>query len=164
MAAAFGKLIFLPDLNEYEMFIFVALTSLAGCLIGTYATPKVDTDILENFYRVTRPFGFWGEINKSIEIKSAEEVDRENKRDILSTFFAVPWMLLMCITPMLFMVRLWNGFFISLGLLTLLSIALYFSWFRHLSTEVKLEGKGGVEPDGSLNIDETRDEPTTIRK
>jgi len=164
MAAAFGKLIFLPDLNEYEMFMFVALTSLTGCLIGTYATPKVDTDILENFYRVTRPFGFWGEIKKSIEVKSAEEVDRENKRDIVSTFFAVPWMLLMCITPMLFMVRLWNGFFIALGVLTLLSIALYFSWFRHLSTEVTLEGKAGVQPDGSLSIGETDNRNSTIRE
>lgn len=153
MAAAFGKLIFLPDLNEYEMFIFVALTSLAGCLIGTYTTPKVDIIILKNFYRVTRPFGFWGEIKQSLRQENIKQVEQENKRDILSTFFAVPWMLLMCITPMLFMVRLWSGFFIALTLLLLLSVTLYFSWFRHLSTEVDLEGTAGVLPDGSLKIE-----------
>lgn len=153
MTAAFGKLIFLPDLNEYEMFIFVALTSLAGCLIGTYTTPKVDIIILKNFYRVTRPFGFWGEIKQSLRQENIKQVEQENKRDILSTFFAVPWMLLMCITPMLFMVRLWSGFFIALTLLLLLSVTLYFSWFRHLSTEVDLEGTAGVLPDGSLKIE-----------
>jgi hypothetical protein len=37
------------------------------------------------------------------------------------------------------MVRRWNEFSISLGVLIILSIALYFSWFRHLSTENNLD-------------------------
>lgn len=157
MIAAFAKLLFFPDLNEYEMFIFVAAISLTGCLIGTYATPQVDNRILENFYRVTRPFGFWGTIKDSLSARNIEQVDAENKRDILSTFFAVPWMLLMCITPMLFMVRLWSSFFVALALLAGLSVALYFSWFRHLSTEVDLEGRGGLRPDGTPSFEESAD-------
>lgn len=157
MIAAFAKLLFFPDLNEYEMFIFVAAISLTGCLIGTYATPQVDNRILENFYRVTRPFGFWGTIKNSLSARNIEQVDAENKRDILSTFFAVPWMLLMCITPMLFMVRLWSSFFVALALLAGLSVALYFSWFRHLSTEVDLEGRGGLSPDGTPSFEESTD-------
>jgi len=157
MIAAFAKLLFFPDLNEYEMFIFVAAISLTGCLIGTYATPQVDNRILENFYRVTRPFGFWGSIKNSLSARNIEQVDAENKRDILSTFFAVPWMLLMCITPMLFMVRLWSSFFVALALLAGLSIALYFSWFRHLSTEVDLEGRAGLRPDGTPSFEDSTD-------
>lgn len=149
MAAAFAKLIFFPGFTEYEMFIFVASISLAGCLIGTFATPQVDNNILENFYRVTRPFGYWGKIKDSLSKRNIDQVEAENKRDILSTFYAVPWMLLMCITPMLLMVRLWDAFIVALGLLIVLSIALYFSWFRHLSTEVDLDGRPGLKPDGT---------------
>lgn len=68
-----------------------------------------------------------------------EGVDAENKRDILSTVIAVPWMLTLCITPMLLMVRQWPEFFTALGILTVLSVSLYFSWFRHLSTENDLD-------------------------
>ncbi|MFO7847153.1 MAG: sodium:solute symporter [Balneolaceae bacterium] len=156
MIAAFAKLLFFPELNEYEMFIFVAAISLTGCLIGTYATPQVDNKILENFYRVTRPFGFWGTIKNSLSDRNIEQVDAENKRDILSTFFAVPWMLLMCITPMLFMVRLWSSFFVAIALLAGLSIALYFSWFRHLSTEVDMDGRPGLHPDGTPVFDDPK--------
>ena len=149
MAAAFAKLFFFPDFTEYEMFMFVASISLTGCLLGTFATPAVDDSILENFYRVTRPFGFWGKTKQTLSRTNLERVEKENKRDILSTFYAVPWMLLMCITPMLFMVRLWSAFFPALLMLLMLSVALYFSWFRHLSDEVDLDGEAGLRPDGT---------------
>ena len=139
MGAAFSKLLFFPELTEYELFIFVASLSLLGCIIGTYATPAVNMDILENFYRVTRPFGFWKPVKEKIGLKRLEDVDLENRRDIISTFMAVPWMLILCITPMLFMVRQWQAFSIALVLLAGLSIGLYFTWFRHLSTENTIE-------------------------
>ncbi|MEJ2759239.1 MAG: hypothetical protein P8046_12225, partial [Anaerolineales bacterium] len=39
----------------------------------------------------TRPFGFWGPIRAKISPAKMEAINNENKRDILSTFFAVPW-------------------------------------------------------------------------
>jgi len=139
MLAAFSKLIFFPEFTEYELFIYVASLSLAGCIIGTYTTPAVNMDILENFYRVTRPFGFWKPIKEKIGLTRLENVDAENRRDIISTCMAVPWMLILCITPMLFMVRQWQAFGIALVLLVVLSVGLYFTWFRHLSTENTIE-------------------------
>ena len=139
MIAAFSQLIFFPEFTEYELFIFVASISLAACIIGTFATPAVDDEILINFYKVTRPFGFWSHIKEKMPSLKMDGVRAENKRDILSTVIAVPWMLILCITPMLFMVRQWTGFFIALGILIVLSVALYYNWFRHLSTENDLE-------------------------
>lgn len=139
MLAAFSQLIFFPDFTEYELFIYVASISLTACVIGTFATPAVDDSILANFYRTTRPFGFWGRIKATMPTKKMEGVDAENKRDILSTVIAVPWMLTLCITPMLLMVRQWPEFFTALGILTVLSVSLYCSWFRHLSTENDLD-------------------------
>lgn len=139
MIAAFSQLIFFPEFTEYELFIFVASISLTACIIGTFATPAVDDSILINFYKVTRPFGFWSHIKEKMPSLKMDGVKAENKRDILSTVIAVPWMLILCITPMLFMVRQWTGFFIALGVLIVLSVALYNSWFRHLSTENDLE-------------------------
>ena len=133
MAAAFSKLFFFPDFTEYELFIYVASLSFAACIIGTYATPVVKSDILLNFYKTTRPFGFWKPVKDQIDPEKLKGVDEENRRDIISTFLAVPWMLVLCITPMLFMVRQWESFAIALTVLTALSVGLYFTWFRHLS-------------------------------
>lgn len=139
MLAAFSQLIFFPDFTEYQLFMYVASISLTACIIGTLVTPPVDDEVLTNFYKVTRPFGFWGHIKEGLSSQKMEGVNAENRRDILSTVIAVPWMLVLCITPMLFMVRQWNAFFTSLGILTVLSVALYFKWYRHLSTENDLE-------------------------
>ncbi len=153
MIAAFSQLIFFPDFTEYELFIFVASISFTACIIGTYATPAVSDDILINFYKVTRPFGFWKSVKETMPEEKMEAVDAENKRDILSTFFAVPWMLTLCITPMLFMVRKWSEFSISMTLLVMLSIALYFSWFRHLSTENNLDDDNSLDTTNSDSLE-----------
>lgn len=153
MIAAFSQLIFFPDFTEYELFMFVGSISLAACIIGTFLTPAVDDEILENFYKTTRPFGFWGHIKKKMPAQKMKGVEAENKRDIFSTVLAVPWMLILCITPMLFMVRQWEEFGIALILLVSLSIGLYFTWFRHLSTENDLDSEQ-EPPINSLSSDE----------
>ena len=60
-------------------------------------------------------------------------VNKENRRDIFSTFVAVPWMLFMGITPMLFVTKQWTYFAYAGSILLVLSIILYFSWFKHLN-------------------------------
>ena len=142
MAAAFVQLIWLSHFTEYQIFLFVAGTSFVACLLGTFLTPAVSDEILTRFYTTTRPFGLWGHIRATLPADRVDRVQGENRRDILSTFVAVPWMLTLCITPMLAMVRNWDAFGISLAVLAVLSVALYLNWFRHLSEENTFDEDG----------------------
>ena len=97
IAAILQRLLF-PNVPEYVAFSFAAGTSFVAMLIGTYATKPTDEAVLFEFYKKTRPFGFWGHIRKQIPQTVMEEVNKENKRDIISTFFAVPWQVILFLT------------------------------------------------------------------
>ncbi len=122
-------------LTEVQMFFVTAVITFVACIVIALLTPATDDETLKAFYKKTRPFGFWGRIRDNIPSLDMVAVNRENRRDIMSTFIAVPWMLFMGITPMLFVTKQWDYFAYACALLVVLSVTLYFTWFRHLSKE-----------------------------
>ncbi len=128
-----------PDIPEYYSFVFVTIASLIGMVVGTYLTKPTDEKVLLEFYKKTRPFGFWGPIKAKLGADTIAQIDRENRRDKLATFFAVPWQVILFLTGMALIMRSWDQFGWLLLILVALSTGLYFSWFRHLSSEVKVD-------------------------
>jgi Na+/proline symporter len=139
LIAAVLQRIFLPDIPEYYAFIIATVSSLVGMLIGTYSSKPTEDSVLFEFYKRTRPFGFWGPVRKKLGTEVIEKINTENRRDILSTFFAVPWQVILFLTGMAFIMKSWTQFGVLVIILAILSIGLYFNWFRHLSTEVKVD-------------------------
>jgi Na+/proline symporter len=128
-----------PDIPEYASFALVCGLSLLGTIIGTYLSEPTAKDVLIKFYKKTRPFGFWKPVRSNIPADKLESVNKENKRDIISTIFAVPWQLTLFLTLMTIIMRRWDLLIILSGVLIFLSAGLYFFWFRHLSTETNIE-------------------------
>jgi Na+/proline symporter len=145
MGAAVLQRIFLPEIPEYYSFIIASTSSLLGMIIGTYASEPTEASVLFEFYKRTRPFGLWGHIREKLSQDKLEEINKENKRDIISTFFAVPWQIVLFLTGMAFIFKSWGQFTWLLLILIVLSVALYFNWYRHLSTEVKMEETKSIE-------------------
>lgn len=139
MTAAVLTKAFAGPIPEYTSFLIASGSSLAGCILGTLLSPATENTVLENFYRVTRPFGFWGHIRNSLPKAIQSKVNQENRRDIIATFFAVPWQVVLFLTGMMIVMKQWTNV-LNLGfLLILLSAGLYWFWFRHLSKEVKID-------------------------
>ncbi|MFQ6079681.1 MAG: sodium:solute symporter, partial [Thermodesulfobacteriota bacterium] len=82
MVAAIVQRIVFPDVPEYVAFSFASGISLVTMIAGTYATKPTNEALLSEFYKTTRPFGFWGHIRESIPGHVMQKVDRENRRDI----------------------------------------------------------------------------------
>ncbi len=139
MIAAVVQRLAFPIVPEYVSFGFASGFSLIGTIAGTYLTQPTDKKVLDNFYKTTRPFGFWNPVRSQMSPKVIEKIYKENRRDIISTFFAVPWQVVLFLTMMMIIMKAWHTLFILLGLLILLSTGLYFTWFRHLSTEVNVD-------------------------
>lgn len=129
----------MPDTTaEYFSFMVAAGTSLAGTIIGTLLTSPTDSKVLQNFYNTTRPFGFWKKFRQKLNPEMVKEINTENRRDILSTIMAVPWQIVFFMFMMNIVFKVWyQGVILGL-ILVILSIGLYFNWFRFLSTEVKV--------------------------
>jgi len=137
----FMKVGIIPDAlaPEYYAFIIASFMSLLGIIIGTLATKPTDDKTTQNFYNVTRPFGLWGKFKKGVPEETRLAIKKENRRDIISTFLAVPWQLCLFMFMMNLVFKSWNQA-LWLGLIFVaLSVGLYFTWYRHLSTEVKVE-------------------------
>lgn len=139
MIAAIIQRLFLPGIPEYFSFLIASVSSLLGMIIGTYMAKPTEESVLLEFYKRTRPFGFWGPVRKKINNDQLNEINKENKRDILSTFMAVPWQVVLFLTSMAIILRRWDQFSWLLLILIVLSTGLYFNWFRHLSKEVKVD-------------------------
>jgi SSS family solute:Na+ symporter len=52
----------IPDNELLYWFPVLFLLSLAGSVIGSYATPPTDMAVLKSFYTNVRPWGFWGPV------------------------------------------------------------------------------------------------------
>lgn len=123
---------------EYFSFLFASIISFLGTIIGTIMTKPTSDAVLQDFYNRTRPFGFWGRFKKTLPDKQVKAIDKENKRDIISTFLAVPWQIVLFMFMMNIIFRVWNQFIFLLIILVILSLGLYFNWFRHLSTKPRI--------------------------
>jgi solute:Na+ symporter, SSS family len=139
MVAAIIQRLLLPEIPEYYSFTIATVSSLIGMVIGTYSSKPTDEKVLIEFYKRTRPFGFWGPIRSKINQIKLGEINKENRRDIISTFMAVPWQVVLFLTGMSIILKRWDQFGWLLLILIILSTGLYFKWFRHLSTEVNVD-------------------------
>lgn len=128
------------DFTEMQMFFITAAVTFMGSILISLMFPATDMDTLKAFYIRTRPFGFWGPVRALVTADvDMAAVNRENRRDILSTVVAVPWMLFMGITPMLFVTKQWAYFGYAAAILAVLTTILYLNWYRHLN-------QSGMEP------------------
>jgi len=137
VAAIIQKLLF-PGWPEYFSFSLAAGISLVGVILGTYLTKPTEKKYLEKFYKKTRPFGFWGPIRTILPAPVLAKVNAENRRDIIATFFAVPWQIVLFLTMMMIVMQRWDSFGWLVLVLITLSVGLYFTWFRHLSAKVDM--------------------------
>ena len=125
--------------TEYAMFAVASVSSLLGTIIGTLLTTPINEKTLTKFYNKTRPFGTWSRFKNKLTNDDISAIDSENKRDIFSTFIAVPWQLVFFLFMMSIMFKNWTNVTVLGILLLILTTILYFSWYKHLSTEVKVK-------------------------
>lgn len=137
VSAILWKILAPEALPEYYAFIFSSLLSLLGTILGTLMTRSTEKSVLKNFYEKTRPFGIWNKVRAEFPAEFIEEARKENRRDIFSIFFAVPWQISLFMMWMMLIMKRWDNFFITLVLTIILTTILYFSWFRHLSVKSK---------------------------
>ena len=133
LAAIIWKIVTPATIADYYSFLFASSISLVGLVMGTILTKPTDDKIVENFYRVTRPFGFWKKYKDRLSPQQVKEIDSENRQDIRSLFMAIPWQLSLFLFMMSFMLKVWLQTIALAVVLIILSIGLYYNWYKKLS-------------------------------
>jgi Na+/proline symporter len=139
MLLAIGQRIVAPELGEVAGFALIGGGTFVAAIAITYLTDPTRPEVLKTFFRDTKPFGFWQPVRDRIEALEMDAIRAENRRDIWAICLAVPWQLVLFLTTMMFVTRAWGTFFTLLGVLVVLTVGLYFTWFRHLSTAEEAE-------------------------
>jgi hypothetical protein len=139
MVTAITIRFFFDDIAEMPSFYLTAAITFIGSIIVSYLFPATDEADLKEFYARTRPFGFWGPVRKTFSQSFISPIQSENRRDIIATLFAVPWMLFLGITPMMVVTKQWAYALICGAVLLILSVILYFLWYKHLSKDIDEE-------------------------
>jgi Na+/proline symporter len=132
MTAAFVQRHFWPNLPEWYQFTYVLGTGIVGAAIGTYITKPTDQKILENFYKKTRPFGFWGPLKNAFGPEFRAATKREHFYDIISIPFTLGWFISILFMPMQAMLRQWRALSITGILFAVSMTGMYFFWYTKM--------------------------------
>ena len=123
------------------MFPICLLASTIGSVIATLVTSPTESSVLENFYKITKPIGFWKPVREKIDPEFTKKVIRENRLDIFGVLLAYPWYFCLLLTPVLFILHLWTYFALTLSMVIILALVLYKFWYRKLYPAVEGGGK-----------------------
>jgi hypothetical protein len=130
--AAVLQRIFLPHLDEWVVFLAVAGIGLLASVVGTYATTPTDPALLERFYRMTRPFGFWKELKARLDPDVRARMEREHRIDLLSLPIALVWQVSLYLLPMQLVIKAYTTFWPTFAVFAACSLYLYVVWYRSL--------------------------------
>ncbi len=120
------------NMSEVYQFIYGVSIGLLGCLIGTYLSKPTDNNILENFYKTTRPFGFWKPYRKLLSETENIILRRETKYNLLSLPFAFCWMVTIYLLPLQLMIKEFKAASITFVVFAISIVGLYEFWYIKL--------------------------------
>ncbi|MEM0967463.1 MAG: sodium:solute symporter [Verrucomicrobiota bacterium] len=124
-----------PDLGQVPLFITMTSISVIGTVGLSYLTPATPMPILLNFYKTTRPFGWWRPLKAQIDPEEFKVWSKEHKNDIISVPFVMLAQITIFLLPMQLMIKSYTSFFLTLPVFLIAAVGVYYFWWRNLPTK-----------------------------
>ena len=122
-----------PGTNALYTFPPIFVLSVAGCLLGTFLSRAEDDDVLKNFYRTVRPWGFWGPIRAKVLAEDPSfQPNQDFRRDVFNIVVGIIWQTTLVVLPICLVIRETEGLVASLIVAAVTSFVLKKSWYDHL--------------------------------
>ncbi len=137
MVAGIIPALILPSVfNEtLDLYYFpiLLLTSILGCLIGTYSAPPTEESVLKSFYSDVRPWGFWKPIHDKLILEKPNLKKNSNfGRDMFNVLVGIVAQTALVILPMYIIFRRQTPIYISIIILILCGFLLKKFWWNNL--------------------------------
>jgi Na+/proline symporter len=137
LAGLIGSLVLplvLPDVQPLMAFPLLLLAGLVGSIVGTLMTPAESDEVLCQFYRQVRPWGFWTPIRNKVIQQDSSFIDDSNfGRDSINVVVGTIWQLTLVIMPIYLVVQQWWP---MLGAFAVMAVT---TWFLKKNWLDKLE-------------------------
>jgi hypothetical protein len=135
------------------IFPIVVTISLIGCLLGTLLTKPDDEEVLKDFYRRVRPWGFWGPVLK--KVLAEDPSFRRNKdfsRDMFNIAIGIVWQVALVALPLYIVIHEYERAGIALATILATSAILKFTWYDHLAVRETDTDKATASDDKRLQV------------
>ncbi len=114
-------------------FILVFGISLIGCVVGTLATKPEDEEVLKDFYRRVRPWGFWGPVQKAVQAEDpAFQPNRDFWRDMFNVTVGMIWQVTLVALPIYIVIQEFSRAAIAAAVVAVTTVILKVTWYDHL--------------------------------
>ena len=108
--------------------------SLIGCLAGTLLTEPEPDEVLMDFYRRVRPWGFWGPVLKKVLAEDpAFQRNRDFLRDMFNIVVGIAWQISLVALPLYIVIQEFRRAAIALAIILGTSAILKFTWYDNLA-------------------------------
>ena len=127
-----------PDIRVLYFFPFILIPSVIGCLVATLISKPTDMNVLKDFYKKVRPWGFWNPVLKEVLADDPTFVRNKNfKLDMMNVFIGIIWQTSLVMLPIFFVLHKFGPMFIVILLIAATSTVLKFTWWDKLGDSDK---------------------------
>ena len=123
----------LPNVSALNSFPIILAISVVGCVVGTLRTPPESDEVLKDFYRHVRPWGFWRPIrDKVMREDPSFQPNPDFARDMFNIVVGIAWQTSLVAFPVYIVIRRYDMTIWALAVVAVTSITLKFTWYDHL--------------------------------
>jgi len=125
---------FTINMEVVIIFPLVVGISLIGCLLGTLLTKPESDEVLMDFYRRVRPWGFWGPVLRKVLAEDPGfQRNQDFFRDMFNIAIGIVWQVSLVALPLYIVIQEFQRAAIALGAILVTSLVLKFTWYDHLA-------------------------------
>jgi SSS family solute:Na+ symporter len=118
--------------SEVAQFLMLTPISLLCSIVGTFLAPPTEKAVIDNFYRTTRPFGFWKPLEAVLTDGDLQMMKQEHRHDFCALPFAFVWMVSMYLLPMQLLIQRWQAAAVTGAVFLVSTWGLYRIWYCNL--------------------------------
>jgi solute:Na+ symporter, SSS family len=124
------------DVFPLYAFPLLLLLSTAGCVAGTLLTAPDDMNVLKEFYRRVRPWGFWGPVREAVLAEDpAFPVNKNFRRDMMNVVIGTTVQTALVALPIYVVLRRFDGIAACLALVAVGGTILKKTWYDRLASD-----------------------------
>jgi SSS family solute:Na+ symporter len=128
-------------------FLMIFVISIIGCLAGTLLTKPDEEQVLIDFYRRVRPWGFWGPVLKLVRAQDpAFEPNPDFLRDMFNVAVGIVWQITLVALPIYFVIQQFTRAAVAAAVVAVTSLILKFTWYDHLCKQEARWEAGAMNP------------------
>ena len=122
-----------PGIIDIYIFPVIFLISFLACVLATMLTKPEDMAILKQFYKQTRPWGFWKPIRDEVlRDDNSFQANKDFKRDTFNVVIGIIWQMSMIVIPLYLLTGNTRETIISVIVFVITSIILKKTWYNNL--------------------------------